>query len=207
MRSTPEIAAKSGRIFSIKRKFPKSFPYEVVFSLTRNNSLTPLWASHAPSCKISVGRREIKEPRKYGIAQNEQRRSQPDAIFSGAHGASPNLFRKSEPPAPTAEVKLSSRAAARATGAIGRSARRSRQSPERTRIRASAAPLPPRLPGFCTGCATSYAPAYIGIGALSAGLALALLARHAKDWGLPAPVAIIAVAVLVLLATDNCVAV
>ncbi len=53
-------------------------------------------------------------------------------------------------------------------------------------------------PGFCTGCATSYAPAYIGIGALSAGLALALLARHAKDWGLPAPVAIIAAAVLVV---------
>ena len=53
-------------------------------------------------------------------------------------------------------------------------------------------------PGFCTGCAASYAPAYIGIGALSAGLALALLARHAKDWGLPAPVVIISAAVLIV---------
>lgn len=51
-------------------------------------------------------------------------------------------------------------------------------------------------PGFCTGCATSYAPAYIGIGALSAGLAFALLARHAKGWGVPAPVAIISAATL-----------
>lgn len=51
-------------------------------------------------------------------------------------------------------------------------------------------------PGFCSGCATSYAPAYIGIGALCAGLALALLARHAKGWGIPAPVAIISAAVV-----------
>ncbi len=53
-------------------------------------------------------------------------------------------------------------------------------------------------PGFCTGCATSYAPQYIAIGALSAGLALALLARHARDWGMPAPVAIISAAVAVV---------
>ena len=50
---------------------------------------------------ISIGLREINEPLKYGIAQNEHRRSQPDAIFSGAHGALPRRLRKSEPPAPS----------------------------------------------------------------------------------------------------------
>ena len=53
---------------------------------------------------ISVGLREINEPRKYGIAQNEQRRSQPEAIFSGAHGALPKRLRKSEPPAPSEDA-------------------------------------------------------------------------------------------------------
>ena len=51
-------------------------------------------------------------------------------------------------------------------------------------------------PGFCTGCATSYAPAFAGIGALAAGLAFALLARTAKDKALPPPVAIISAAVV-----------
>ena len=98
----------------------------MVFSLTRKSSLTPLLASHVASCRISVGLREINEPLKYGIAQKEHRRSQPEAIFNGAHGASPSRLRKSEPPAPTADAKLSSRAAARSTGAMGSSARRSR---------------------------------------------------------------------------------
>ena len=35
------------------------------------------------------------------MAQNEQRRSQPDAIFKGAHGAFPSRLRKRVPPAPT----------------------------------------------------------------------------------------------------------
>ena len=65
---------------------------------------------------MSVGRLEIKEPRKYGIAQNEQRRSQPEAIFSGAQGALPNRF---------LENSSLSRASARSTGAIGSNARRS----------------------------------------------------------------------------------
>ena len=59
---------------------------------------------------ISVGLREINEPRKYGIAQNEQRRSQPEAIFSGAHGALPKRLRKSEPPAPSEDAYDSSMA-------------------------------------------------------------------------------------------------
>ena len=50
---------------------------------------------------ISVGLREINEPRKYGIAQKEQRRSHPDAIFSGAQGALPRRLRNNEPPAPS----------------------------------------------------------------------------------------------------------
>ena len=79
---------------------------------------------------ISVGLREINEPRKYGIAQNEQRRSQPEAIFSGAHGALPKRLRKSEPPAPSEDAYDSSiaswRAAGRSAGAIGRSDLRSR---------------------------------------------------------------------------------
>ncbi len=51
-------------------------------------------------------------------------------------------------------------------------------------------------PGFCNGCTTSYAPTFAGIGALAAGLALALLGRSAKDKALPAPVAIISAAVI-----------
>ena len=66
---------------------------------------------------MSVGRLDIKEPRKYGIAQNEHRRSHPDAIFSGAHGALPKRF---------LENSSLSRASARSTGAIGSKARRSR---------------------------------------------------------------------------------
>ena len=46
----------------------------------------------------------MNEPRKYGIAQNEHLRSQPDAIFSGAHGAFPKRLRKSEPPAPSEDA-------------------------------------------------------------------------------------------------------
>ena len=65
---------------------------------------------------MSVGRLDMKEPRKYGMAQKEQRRSQPDAIFNGAQGALPNRF---------LENSSLSRASARSTGAIGSSARRS----------------------------------------------------------------------------------
>ena len=59
----------------------------------------------------------MKEPLKYGMAQKEQRRSQPDAILSGAHGASPKRLR---------ENSALSRVSARSAGAIGKRARRSR---------------------------------------------------------------------------------
>ena len=72
--------------FSSNLKSPKSLPYEVEFSLTSNNSRTPLSASQAASSKISPGSRETNEPRNAGIAQNVHLRSQPDAIFSGAQG-------------------------------------------------------------------------------------------------------------------------
>jgi hypothetical protein len=50
--------------------------------------------------------------------------------------------------------------------------------------------------GFCGGCITGYAPTFAGIGALAAGLSLALLGRSAKARGLPPPVAIISAAVV-----------
>ena len=61
-------------------------PYDVEFSLTRNSSRTPSAASQRASSRTSVGRRLTNEPRNDGIAQNVQRRSQPDASLSGAIG-------------------------------------------------------------------------------------------------------------------------
>src|ERR1700733_8751653 len=80
----PSVAARSGRTSSSSRRLPRSLPYEVEFSLTRNSSRTPWLASQRASARISGGRRDTNAPRKDGMAQNEQRRSQPDAIFSGA---------------------------------------------------------------------------------------------------------------------------
>ena len=48
--------------------------------------MTPCSASQRASSSTSVGRRLTNEPRKLGIAQNEQRRSQPLASLSGAIG-------------------------------------------------------------------------------------------------------------------------
>ena len=53
---------------------------------TRKSSLTPCSASQRASAMTSAGRRETKAPRNIGMAQNAHRRSQPLAIFSGAHG-------------------------------------------------------------------------------------------------------------------------
>ena len=53
------------------------------FSLTRNSSRAPWSASQRASVSTSEGRRLTNEPRKLGIAQNEQRRSQPLASLSG----------------------------------------------------------------------------------------------------------------------------
>ena len=85
----------------------------MVFSLTRNSSDTPSLASHWASSRISVGLRETNEPRKIGIAQNAQRRSQPVAIFRGEIGA---LSKR---------VRCGGFGALRSEGAIGRSERRS----------------------------------------------------------------------------------
>ena len=73
---------------------PRSLPYEVLFSETSMTSLTPCSASQRVSFSTSQGRREMKEPRKDGMAQKEQRRSQPEASFTEATGA-PSRRRRS----------------------------------------------------------------------------------------------------------------
>src|SRR5215831_19854437 len=80
----PSIPASSGSTDSSSRRSPRSLPYDVEFSLTSRSSRTPWPASHSASASSSGGRRETNAPRKAGMAQNEQRRSQPDAILSGA---------------------------------------------------------------------------------------------------------------------------
>ena len=64
----------------------------------RGTSRTPCPASHRASSSSSVGRRDTNEPRKVGMAQNVQRRSQPDASFSGAIGPSPSRLRTARGP-------------------------------------------------------------------------------------------------------------
>ena len=73
---------------------PRSLPYEVLFSLTRTISRTPCPASHWASFSTSEGRREMKEPRKAGMAQKEQRRSQPEASLTEATGLSSSRLRR-----------------------------------------------------------------------------------------------------------------
>ncbi|GAA3295174.1 hypothetical protein GCM10020295_21630 [Streptomyces cinereospinus] len=57
-----------------------------MFSETSMISFTPCSASHRVSFSTSPGRREMKEPRKDGMAQKEQRRSQPEASLTEATG-------------------------------------------------------------------------------------------------------------------------
>ena len=85
----------------------------MVFSDTRNNSLTPLSANHLASSITSTGWRETNAPRNCGIAQNEHLRSQPEAIFKEAHGSLVNLLR------------AKSETRTRSAGAIGSNLRRS----------------------------------------------------------------------------------
>ena len=80
------ILESAGKRASSKFMSPRSLPYEVVFSLTKNSSRTPRSLSHTASAIMSVGRLETNEPRKAGIAQNVHLRSQPFAIFKGAYG-------------------------------------------------------------------------------------------------------------------------
>ena len=94
-------------------------PYDVEFSLTRNSSRTPSLASHRASSSTSVGRRLTNEPRKDGMAQKVQRRSQPEASLSGAIGPVVKRVRW------TPLVGPDETAAARSTGEMGSSRRRS----------------------------------------------------------------------------------
>ena len=80
----PSTAASSGSSVSSSRRSPRSLPYDVEFSLTRTSSRTPWSASQPASASSSGGRRDTNAPRNAGIAQNVQRRSQPQASLSGA---------------------------------------------------------------------------------------------------------------------------
>ena len=102
---------------------PRSLPYDVEFSLTRKSSFTPWPASQSASSSTSVGRRETKEPRKDGIAQNEHRRSQPLANFSDAVG--PDSRRRRTDAGPEAWPGTAAVDIERSTGVIGSSRRRS----------------------------------------------------------------------------------
>ena len=61
----------------------------------------------------------MKEPRKYGMAQNEHLRSHPLAIFNGAIGALSSRLRSTVPSGFISLPLAISRLAARSTGAIG----------------------------------------------------------------------------------------
>ena len=94
----PSTAASSGSSVSSSRRSPRSLPYDVEFSLTRTSSRTPCSASQRASVSTSAGRRDTNEPRKDGIAQNVQRRSQPEASLSGATGPLPSRRRSDRGP-------------------------------------------------------------------------------------------------------------
>src|SRR5260370_20616553 len=118
-RSMPSVPARSGRTSSSSRRLPRSLPYDVEFSLTRNSSRTPWLASQRASAKISGGRRDTNAPRNDGMAQNEQRRSQPDAIFSGATTPADTRRRKTVPLGPVHGAAGSVTGAGRAAGGGG----------------------------------------------------------------------------------------
>ena len=94
----PSTAASCGSRPSSNRRSPRSLPYDVVFSLTRNSSRTPCSPSQAASLRISAGGRDRNAPRNDGIAQKLHRRSQPDASFTGATGDVPRRRRTGRGP-------------------------------------------------------------------------------------------------------------
>ena len=139
-RSMPSTAASSGSIVSSSRRSPRSLPYDVEFSLTRNSSRTPCSPSQRASVSTSAGRRDRNAPRNAGIAQNAQRRSQPEAIFSGAQGRPSSRRRSTRGPEagaspsgrsgalawPGTATDSSPAASCRLAGVSGSSVRRSR---------------------------------------------------------------------------------
>lgn len=80
-------------------------------------SLTPSPASQRVSPSTSEGRREMKEPRKDGMAQNEQRRSQPEASFTEATGLLPSR-RRSGARGPEAGATPSGRSSGGSAGGV-----------------------------------------------------------------------------------------
>ena len=96
------------------------------FSLTSSTSRTPRSASQRASASTSAGGRDTNDPRKDGIAQKAQRRSQPLAIFSGAQGRWSSLVRSTGATATDPCPGACAEDAARSTGAMGSRVRRSR---------------------------------------------------------------------------------
>lgn len=114
----PSTSASSGSRVSSRRMSPRSLPYEVLFSETSMISLTPCSASQRVSPSTSLGRREMKEPRKDGMAQKEQRRSQPEASLTEATGLL-SRRRRSGARGPEAGAMPSGRSAGAASPADG----------------------------------------------------------------------------------------
>ncbi len=73
-----------GSMVSRRRMSPRSLPYEVLFG-DQHDLLDALLGQPAGLVQHVAGR-ETKEPRKDGMAQKEQRRSQPEASFTEATG-------------------------------------------------------------------------------------------------------------------------
>ena len=122
----PGTAASAGSRSTSARVPPgRSLPYEVEFSLTSTSSRTPCPASQAASPRTSRGGRETNEPRNDGIAQNAQRRSQPEASLSGAYGLSESRTRERSGTQAWPGTATSTAAAGRCAGEIGSRVRRS----------------------------------------------------------------------------------
>jgi len=98
----------------------------VEFSLTSTSSVTPCDASHRASPSTSTGGRETNAPRKVGMAQNAQRRSQPDASLSAAEGPEASRRRRNQSWPGIAGASEPPVTVVRSTGLIGSSVRRSR---------------------------------------------------------------------------------
>ena len=84
----------------------------------------PWVASHWASSSTSLGRRLTKEPRKLGIAQKEQRRSQPLASLSGAIGPASSRRRTARGPVAGAPAPISETSGGRLVGVAGHRDRR-----------------------------------------------------------------------------------
>src|SRR5690606_30416620 len=138
------------------RRSPRSLPYDVEFSLTRNSSRTPCSASQRASASRSSGGRDRNAPRNLGIAQNVQRRSQPEASLRGAYGPVPSLLRYTR--GPDAGATACGRSGAWATSTDPRPPDRRPSDPGWTSDVAAAAAPPWRASAPALACPGTAAP-------------------------------------------------